>query len=143
MARRNKIIIVSAALIAAWETMALYTIYTRLFPRSFQFDIRSFFHDNQVSFGPDQISYSVLVSCDQRPMVLSRFSMAPQAWQAFTSELNRLDTFTEEVDSPHPQHLLAPYIHVQPAGSSIYSYDITKRKAHGKVEAKCLIELPL
>lgn len=138
MPKTRKGIIVIAGTIAAFGAVIfICTIYSRACDQCRNFDITSFFNGYQVPFLPDKILYSSLISCDQRPIVLSSFSMSPQAWRDFMT----IPEISAGKEDTLRQNSIPQYIKFQRYGHLVYLYDISRNDETGKIYAKCLIEL--
>lgn len=134
------IIIITAAIVVLWVTTAWYVVYNRTHFQTDNFDLISFFKGNEIPLSPDRISYSVLISCGQRPVILAAFSMSPQAWQKFKSGFLAADNTADNGENVQ-QEEVPPYIKFEYSGQLIYLFDIYKNTVDGNVAAKCLIEM--
>lgn len=134
--------IIACTIIALYAITFIGIVHSRACYQYKKFDITSFFKDYQVSFLPDKILYSLLISCDQRTIVLSSFSMSSKAWRDFMNTLSISEIPTTKEDTLQ-QNYFPQYIQFQRSGHSIYLYDISRNKEIEKVEVKCLIELSL
>lgn len=143
MQKTHKIITIIILVMVVYAIISNCIIYSRACFQPKKFDIASFFNDYQVPFSSDKISYSLLISCEQRPIVLSSFSMRPQAWQAFKNRLGGSDNSIKAEKTLQPNSQLPQCIQFQRSGNLIYLYDIKKNNENGNVQVKCLIELLL
>ena len=141
--KKIHIIITVIAFVVLYVIIAIGIVYSRACFQSQKFDITSFFKHYQVPFNPDKILYSLLISCEQRPIVLSSFAMRPQAWQAFKNRLGGSDNSIKAEKTLQPNSQLPQCIQFQRSGNLIYLYDIKKNNENGNVQVKCLIELLL
>lgn len=128
MQKTHKIITIIILVMVVYAIISNCIIYSRACFQPKKFDIASFFNDYQVPFSSDKISYSLLISCEQRPIVLSSFSMRPQAWQAFKKGFLMPDNSIKKEDTLQQNSLLPQYIQFQRLGNSIYLYDIKKNQ---------------
>ena len=138
----NRVIII-CFIAVFYAIICTYLVCGRTYSQPRKFDISSFFNGYKITFKPDLISYSVLVLCEQQPIVLSSFTMSQQAWFALKSSLVKSSEMGREKGDTNSQCNESQYIRFRLWGHLIHLYDIVENDKTGSVDIKCLIHLLL
>lgn len=145
MLRLKKILIVFCFFITVLIIAGLQTC-NREDVSPHNFDIVTFFSDNEIPLDTNKILYSNILSIKKTPVVLASFLLSKGAWENFVISMNpyrlnnRFPAFSSDKDIL-PYGIPVYNYHLK--GHMIYIYDIQPIDGDKNVVIKCLINLSL
>ena len=142
---RKKLLLALCFLAAIWVIVGLLMCSRENF-RPHQFDIVTFFSDNDIPLDADKILYSDILPLQKTPIVLTSFILSENAWKKFVAFMQPYKSNHNTLPGISARDVLPygnPVYNYCFKGHSIYIYDIQCVDNEKHVVIKCLIELSL